>query len=691
MKNLFTVLFSTVFALSLSAQTSLQGKVTAGDTGEELISANIVLKKNGVFIAGVSTDFNGNYSLNIDAGTYDVTVSYLGYPDNLIQGVVVIPGQANKLDIVMTEQGIIIDQIVVVDYKVPLIEIDNTTQGQTITAGRNGRISTTWAIQLPRRSTNHAKKKKRRKGQTSTAKAPNNNTNSQVNVRGSRADAADYYIDGIRVKANGSMIPQSEIDQIQVITGGTPAMFDHLSEVSDLDVIVSTKTPINEVKDSIVPDFTNEEYQKLIENDFISPQKESYSTFSIDVDHASYSNMRRYINTGQTPPKDAIRIEEMINYFQYDYPQPENDVPFSITTEVGDCPWNGKNKLLHIGLKGTNLQLTEAVANNLVFLIDVSGSMQSPGKLELIKPAFKLLIDQLRPEDKVAIVTYAGNAGLVLPSTSGADKKRIQSAIDNLTAGGSTAGAQGIQLAYKIALENFIEDGNNRVILATDGDFNVGVSSYEGLLSLIGNLQDGKLEVLADKGNGNYSYIDNLSEAEKVFVTESTGTLYTIAKDVKIQLNFDPMTVSTYRLIGYENRLLEKEDFENDKKDAGELGAGHSVTAIYELELTGSQEEDLVKVKLRYKLPKEDQSRFTYQTAKNTALPIAKTSENFRFAAAVAGFGLLLRNSKYKGDVECEMLLELAENAQGKDEFGYREEFIQLVSKYRDLTTVSSK
>jgi Ca-activated chloride channel homolog len=728
MKTLFAILLSTFFVLNLSAQTALQGKVTVKETGEELIGANIVLKMNGVLVAGICTDFNGNYFINIDPGTYDVTVSYLGYPDFEIQGVVVKSEQTNKLDIQMTEpEGVVLDEVVVTSYKVPLIRMDNTTQGSTITrqGGKQRR-----AIKRNKNFQKKVSKNSSRssQGQTVTAQEISNlptrnvsalastaaglsqvDEGTQITVRGSRANATYYYIDGVRVRGFGSMIPSSEIDQLQIITGGTPAQYGDLQEFgSDLTIIQqSVVTPKKRV-DPVVPYFEAEEYEKIVENDFISPKDEVFSTFSIDVDHAAYSNMRRYINSNRTPPRDAIRIEEMINYFQYDYPQPKTEVPFSIKTEIGDCPWNKKNKLLHIGLKGQNINLQDAVGNNLVFLIDVSGSMSSANKLDLIKPALKLLIDQLRPKDQVAIVTYAGNAGLVLPSTSGANKKAILRSINGLNPGGSTAGAQGIELAYKIASENFIEDGNNRIILATDGDFNVGVSSYEGLLKMIekkretgiylttlgfgfGNLKDNTLEVLADKGNGNYAYIDNISEAEKVFVTELTGTLYTIAKDVKIQLVFDPNSVIAYRLIGYENRLLETEDFDDDRKDAGELGAGHTVTAIYELEMSGATSKDLLNVKLRYKLPHEKQSRFINQMVANKTQPIEKNSENFQFSAAVAGFGLILRDSKYKGDADCEMVLELAENAQGRDEFGYREEFIQLVAQYRDMLTVSSK
>lgn len=693
MKKFIAFAFSCLLFCQLSAQTSLYGKVTTADTGEELIGANIQIKKNGVLVTGVSTDFSGNYNVYVDAGTYDVEVSFLGYPNKLIQGVVVKPGQANRLDIAMAEpKGILMDEITVTEYKVPLIEIDNTSMGQTITMNdvRN----------LPTRNVNGLASKSAGLSQKSKG--------SNITVRGSRADATDYYIDGVRVKGTGSMIPYSEIDQLVILNSGTPAKYgdDAFYKPFQMRIINDDLPAKFRLEEGF--DFSNESYEAIHENKFISPQEQAFSTFSIDVDHASYSNMRRFINSNQTPPADAVRIEEMINYFNYDYPQPETDVPFSITLELGDCPWNQKNKLLHIGLKGQNINLEKAAPNNLVFLIDVSGSMRSPFKLELLKPAFKLLVEQLRAEDQVAIVTYAGNAGLVLPSTSAADKQTIIDAIEHLRAGGSTAGAQGIELAYMIALENFIEDGNNRVILATDGDFNVGISDRNSLLDFIGekrksgiyltalgfgygNLKDNILEGLADKGNGNYAYIDNLSEARKVFGSDLTGTLYTIAKDVKIQVVFDHNSLVAYRLIGYENRLLEKEDFEDDKKDAGELGAGHTVTAIYELALRNDPADSLALVKLRYKLPKEEQSRFISKTVGKEDAESHATSDNFRFSAAVAGFGLLLRNSKFKGDVDCKMILELAESAKGNDEFGYREEFVELVSKYRDMNALSAK
>ena len=463
-------------------------------------------------------------------------------------------------------------------------------------------------------------------------------------------------------------------------------------------------------------EFNTEGYSTIHENGFKSPIRQPLSTFSIDVDAASYSNVRRFINEGQKPVPDAVRIEEMINYFDYDYPQPGNGHPFSIIYELGECPWNRENKLLHIGLQGEKMSNNEVPASNLVFLLDVSGSMNSPNKLPLLIKAMKLLVGQLRNEDRVAIVVYAGSSGLVLPSTPGNQKERIITALERLTAGGSTAGSAGLKLAYQVAEENFIEEGNNRIILATDGDFNVGPSSNAEMERMIetyrnkgiyisvagfgmGNYKDDKMEIIADKGNGNYSYIDNLMEAKKVFINEFSSTLYTIAKDVKIQIEFNPAYVKEYRLVGYENRLLNEEDFDNDKKDAGELGAGHTVTALYEIVpvnrqgdyvrrlqyqqseiLPGVMEnKELASIKFRYKKPDSDKSILMTETIPNVHKPIGQTSENFRFSAAVAGFGMLLRNSEYKGSMDYITVLSLAKASRGNDGDGYRAEFIRLV------------
>jgi Ca-activated chloride channel homolog len=461
-----------------------------------------------------------------------------------------------------------------------------------------------------------------------------------------------------------------------------------------------------------------EEYDKITENPFQGVAQTPVSTFSIDVDNASYSNVRRYLTGNSLPPAAAVRIEEMINYFDYDYPQPVGKDPFSINTEISSAPWNKEHHLIHIGLQGKELDYDNIKPSNLVFLIDASGSMSSENKLPLLKKGLKILLTELDDKDKVSIVAYAGAAGLVLPATPASDMNKILKALDGVESGGSTAGGEGIQLAYKIAKENLIEGGNNRVILATDGDFNVGVSSSAALVDLIeekrkdniflticglgmGNYKDGRMEQISNAGNGNYFYIDNIREAEKVFSKEMRANMFTIAKDVKIQIEFNPNTVKAYRLIGYENRMMAKEDFDDDTKDAGELGAGHTVTAIYEVILADSKSEqkintsadlkyqtvvksdnksDLMTVKFRYKAPTSDVSTLIEQVLPKGNIPeLTATSNNFRFSASVAGFGMLLRDSEFKGEVSYDMVSTLAKAAAGTDTEGYRSEFIQLV------------
>lgn len=469
---------------------------------------------------------------------------------------------------------------------------------------------------------------------------------------------------------------------------------------------------------SVYTSFNTEEYSRIYENRFFDALHNPLSTFSIDVDTASYANIRRFIRTNQFPFEDAVRIEEMINYFDYDYPLPGKKEPFSIFTEMSFCPWNEAHRLIHIGLQGRELTSEEQPPSNLVFLLDVSGSMRSPNKLPLLQTAFKLLAKELDEKDKVSIVVYAGAAGVVLPSASASNKAEIIEAVDRLRAGGSTAGGEGIRLAYKTAMENFIRNGNNRVILATDGDFNVGVSSTSELVRMIeeyrekgvfltvlgfgmGNYKDNRMEQLADKGNGNYFYIDNILEAKKVFIDDLTGTLFTIAKDVKIQVEFNPAKVKAYRLIGYENRILDKEDFADDTKDAGELGSGHSVTALYEVIPYSSDEEvaqigdlkyqdtkinpkafkspEVMTVKLRYKEPDGDKSKLIEAPVLDKKVSLEKSTDNFKFSAAVAEFGMLLRDSEFKGSTSFETILKLAQEGKGKDTHGYRAEFIRLV------------
>ncbi|WP_276504522.1 vWA domain-containing protein [Terrimonas pollutisoli] len=482
--------------------------------------------------------------------------------------------------------------------------------------------------------------------------------------------------------------------------------------------------------DPNIDDFNTEGYDYITENPFLKSVDNPLSTFSIDVDAASYSNVRRFLNQGQLPPAGAVRIEEMINYFHYDYPQPKNNDPFSINTEISDAPWNKDHKLVLIGLQGKTIPMGNLPASNLVFLIDVSGSMNMPNKLPLVKASMKMLVDQLREQDKVSIVVYAGAAGLVLKPTNGDQKTTIKDAIDNLEAGGSTAGGAGIKLAYKTASEFFVKGGNNRVILCTDGDFNIGESSDDAMERLIeqerktgvfltvlgygmGNYKDNKMQKLADKGNGNHAYIDGISEAKKVLVNEFGGTLFTIAKDVKLQIEFNPAKVQGYRLIGYENRLLAKEDFNDDKKDAGELGSGHRVTALYEVIPAGvktsflkdvdplkyqkgnedirkaSHTNELVTVKFRYKAPDGDVSKLIEHAVKDHLVSVANTSDNFRFAASVAEFGMLLRNSAFKSQASFDNVIKLAKKAKGNDEEGYRSEFIRLAESAQLLTKES--
>jgi len=476
-----------------------------------------------------------------------------------------------------------------------------------------------------------------------------------------------------------------------------------------------------------MPNQNQESYQKMKENKFINPLKEPLSTFAADVDAASYSNVRRFINSGSLPDKDAVRVEEMINYFQYQVAGPKNDEAVNIVTELTRAPWNTSHQLMRVTLKAKDMPTAKLKASNLVFLIDVSGSMMGPGRLPLVKASLKMLVDQLRAVDHVAIVTYAGSAGVKLESTPGDEKMKIKSAIDELEAGGSTAGAAGIKKAYEIAKQQFIKGGNNRIILASDGDFNVGESSDESMEELIakesksgvfltvlgygmGNLKDSKMEILADKGHGNYAYIDNISEARKAMVTEFGGTLFTVAKDVKIQVEFNPSYVQAYRLVGYENRLLEAEDFNNDQKMGGDMGVGHVVTALYEIvpigvesgmvgtvdplkyqqhtsQTTGRRNAELATVKFRYKEPEGEKSRLQQKVVSTNVAELNNVSEDLRFATAVAELGLLLRDSDFKQKANFDQLITRAKASKGKDEEGYRAEFIRMAENARDLSS----
>ncbi|WP_312076397.1 von Willebrand factor type A domain-containing protein [Chryseobacterium sp.] len=565
-------------------------------------------------------------------------------------------------------------------------------------------------------------------------------TTQNITIRGSRSLSGNYeplyVVDGIPQSGNVlSKLNPKQIKSIEVLKDASATAI-YGSRGSNGVILISTQKlsrkerkankKLQKAQDSIrkaqrIEKMNNEEYDAFVENPFELTKNQSVSTFSIDVDNAAYSNVRRMINNGEYVDKNAVRIEEMINYFKYSYPQPKNDQPFSINTEYSDSPWNSKHKLLKIGLQGKNLPLQTLPTSNFVFLIDVSGSMNAANKLPLLKSSFKVLLDQLRPQDKVGIVVYAGSAGMVLPMTSAKEKSKIIEALDHLEAGGSTAGGAGIELAYKLAQENFVKEGNNRVIIATDGDFNVGTSSTGDLQTLIeekrksgvfltclgfgmGNFKDNHMETLADKGNGNYAYIDNMQEANKFLGKEFSGNMYAIAKDVKIQIEFNPQFVKSYRLIGYENRKLKNEDFANDAIDAGELGSGHTVTALYEIipndiksdflpketelkytknESSQSFGDELATVKFRYKKPDGDTSTEISQVVKNDDVSLSSASDDFKFSSAVAWFGLVLRNSKLITDKDLKEVEKLAKKGKGSDSEGYRAEFVRLVETYQ--------
>lgn len=643
MKTKIWVLIALVAGIfAFTTQRTIKGKVLAASDGSALPGVIVAVKGTSV---GTQTDMNGEFQLTMPSGSEKLIFSYVGYKTQEIK-----VGQDSVITVKLEDDAQMLSEVVVTGYGIQ----------------KRRDMSVTYS------------------GKRNFSSEPSVSQMLQGRVSGLHVQQSGVYRE--RKKRYSADKPKE--------------------------------------------DFNTEEYNSLLENIFQEAKSNPLTTFSIDVDRAGYSNVRRMLNAGTMPPKDAIRIEEMVNYFDYDYPQPVKNEPVTINTELSDSPWNKGLKLLQIGIQAQKISTENLPASNLVFLIDVSGSMDSPEKLPLVKQALYLLTDQLRPQDKVSIVVYAGAAGLVLSPTS--DKSKIKDALENLQAGGSTAGGEGIKLAYKIAAENLIKGGNNRVILASDGDFNVGVSSEAELKALIeekrnsgvflsvlgfgmGNYKDNKMETLADKGNGNYAYIDNLQEAQKVFVHEFGGTMFTVAKDVKLQLEFNPKFVKAYRLIGYENRMLRNEDFNDDKKDAGEMGSGHTVTALYEIVPVGvesaylknidelkyqtenglssaAKSDEVLTVKLRYKSPDENKSKLMEKVITDQQTSFDKTSENFRFAVAVAEFGLFLRQSEFKGMANYEQVINLAKNAKGSDEEGYRAEFIKLVktAKMLDKTVVAS-
>ncbi|EDP70596.1 hypothetical protein FBALC1_07553 [Flavobacteriales bacterium ALC-1] len=687
MKTILQLCVVLLFATQLNAQQkSITGTVTTASDGLPLPGATVVIKGTS---NGAQTDFDGKYSIKVNQGDA-LLISYIG-----MKSVELTVGTSNTYDVALEDDSAL-DEVVVVGY--------GTSTGDYNWSGPS-------KAQLRRQEKKkfHNKVSKQLAGQAAG-----------VNIRGTRSININtnvlYIVDGIPIQKGYNQlieeIKQDDIEHVNVYKSAkATSMFG--DSARDGCIVITTKSGNYRIQ-------YDESYAQITENDFERTNLSPLSTFSIDVDKASYSNVRRMINNGQVIASDAVKIEEMINYFNYNYPQPTDDHPFSINTEVTDTPWHNKTQLVRIGLQGKSYADKDLPASNLTFLIDVSGSMSSHNKLPLLKSAFKLLVNQLREKDKVSIVVYAGAAGVVLEPTSGNNKEKIISALNNLQSGGSTAGGAGIKLAYKLAEKNFKKKGNNRVILATDGDFNVGASSDNDMKTLIeekrksgvflsvlgfgyGNYKDSKLETLADKGNGNHAYIDNMQEAQKVFGKEFGGTLFTIAKDVKIQVEFNPKKVQAYRLIGYENRLLADEDFVDDNKDAGELGSGHTVTALYEVIPTGinsdylksvpnlkytktetvsNYEDELFTVKFRYKKPDASKS-IEMVHVQNTKTKEASMDMNF--ASAVALFGMQLRNSKYDNNTKLVKVIELAEKGRGEDKDGYRAEFIRLVKSYDNV------
>jgi Ca-activated chloride channel family protein len=706
MKN-FLLLLVFIASASLSQAKTITGKVTDSNGG--LFGAVISVKGTNIT---TSTDFDGNYIIEAQA-TDRLLIQYSGYDSQEI----LIENQT-LINVKLTTS---LDQVVVIGYRSSSKSrsrvASSTVTTKTIKSRPNANIVQTLSGQVAGIHIRHSK------GQPGA-----NTTNSLRGIGSINGSQQPLII------VNGSPMSSDEMKNVNVAQISSVNVLKDASQTSMYGnkgangvIEIETNGDVKMEGAAIVMRqinhlFENESYKNIEENEFEQVGTSPLSTFSIDVDKASYSNVRRMINNGQTVEPDAVKIEEMINYFKYDYQQPAADLPFAVHTNVSNTPWNKETQLVKIGLQGKDIDREKLPASHLTFLIDVSGSMSSENKLPLLKSAFKILVQQLRAEDKVSIVVYAGAGGIVLEPTSGADKETIIRALDQLNSGGSTAGGEGIELAYKVAQEHFIKNGNNRVILATDGDFNVGASSDRAMEKLIeekrksgvflsvlgmgyGNYQDSKLETLADKGNGNHAYIDNIQEAHKVFGKEFNGSMYTIAKDVKLQVEFNPKNVLAYRLIGYENRLLATEDFVDDNKDAGELGIGHTVTALYEIVPTGKSSEhlkeltdlkytntsfskdfndELFTVKLRYKKPDGDKSIAMEFVQRNKT---TKADDNMQFAAAVALFGMQLRHSKYTNSTDLDAVIKLAKKGKGTDEDGYRAEFIRLVESYKEYET----
>ena len=769
MKTLLKFMFVCIVSIQMTAQERLiSGKVTSANDNIPLAGANVLIKGTNI---GTSTNFDGLYQIKVKAS--DVLIfNYVGFKTEERK-----VGTLNTISVALQEDGSHLDEVVVMGYGTTT-KRSYTASVSQIKRQKQKAYHNKLANQVQSKSVVNALQGKVAGIQINPVpSAPNTQIFIRGNASVSKGKEAIVIVDGVLVSNKKlEQINPNQIKNISVLKGANATSL-YGNKGANGVLIISTKNgktkeaeqplyivdgmPIKKENNHIVENLpkqnidskkkynkseakkkfgkiakngcivitthqgnfrinNDESYAIIEENSFERTSLSPLSTFSIDVDKASYSNIRRMINNGMTIEPDAVKIEEMVNYFDYNYPQPTGEHPFSIHSEASKTPWNNETKIVKIGLQGKTFLNEELPASNLTFLIDVSGSMSSQNKLPLLKSAFKLLVNQLRAQDKVSIVVYAGAAGVVLEPTSGNKKEKILAALDNLNSGGSTAGGAGIKLAYKLAEKHFKKNGNNRVIMATDGDFNVGASSDKAMGKLIeekrksgvflsvlgfgmGNYKDSKLETLADKGNGNHAYIDTMQEAQKVFGKEFGGTLYTIAKDVKIQVEFNPNKVQAYRLIGYENRMLEDEDFIDDTKDAGELGSGHTVTALYEVIPVGvnskylkaisdlkytkatintKYSDELFTVKFRYKKPDSDKSIEMIHIQKDE---ISEASKDLKFASAVALFGMQLRQSKYQNNSNLDDVLNLAKKGRSNDKDGYKAEFIRLLTSYQNL------
>ena len=710
MKKSLLFLFALMVSMQVFSQENKITGIVTDSSGQPLPGVNIIVKGT---TNGTQSDFDGNYEILAKVGDV-LTFTYVG----LITTERTV-GASNAINVSMQEDASVLNEVVVTAQAIKIRGYSSL--GYAVSSNRNYAPSVA-QLRRQKQKAYHNSIARVLSGKAAGVQITNQNgvvgATSEIKIRGANSVKKGkqplYIVDGVPIRKQYNTVIQNidskDIDYVNIYKGARAKELFGNSAKNGC-IVISTKQGNYRIEN-------DEVYAQIDENKFERVSLSPLSTFSIDVDKASYSNIRRMINNGQKIPFDAVKIEEMVNYFDYNYPQPKGEHPFSINTEVAVTPWNKDTKIVKIGLQGKMYTNEELPASNLTFLIDVSGSMSSQNKLPLLKSAFKLLVNQLREKDKVSIVVYAGAAGVVLKPTSGNNKEKIIAALDNLNSGGSTAGGAGIKLAYKLAEKNFKKNGNNRVILATDGDFNVGASSNKAMEKLIeekrksgvflsvlgfgyGNYKDSKLETLADKGNGNHAYIDNMQEAQKVFGKEFGGTLYTIAKDVKIQVEFNPAKVQAYRLIGYENRMLEDEDFIDDTKDAGELGSGHTVTALYEIipvgvnsdylkdvndlkytkaEVSNMFSDELFTVKFRYKKPDGNKSIEMVHIQKDE---VNKASKDLQFSASVALFGMQLRHSKYDNKSTLNEVITLAENGRGNDKDGYRAEFIRLVKLYK--------